>query len=266
MNLRPYLRVVKAHWVLILAAVVLCTGAAAAYAWTREDVYAAHTQMLVSTKTTTGLSPSQVYQGGLAAESRAEAYARVISSPQLAESAIEDLDLSKSKEEVQSAITASVVPGTSLIDVAVEDESAQIATGIADSLTVHFPEFVGTLESESPEASPVQVSVTSPPEVPTSPESPSKGLYLAGGAVIGLILGIAAAVLRELLDRRVRDDEAAEAIAGAPVLSHIPHDSGAKKRPLVVVEKTGSPESEAYRRLRTNLRVVTIDRDRRSVL
>jgi capsular exopolysaccharide synthesis family protein len=266
MNLKQYLRVVRAHWVIMLAGVVLGVGAAAAYAWTREPVYAAHAQLLVSTRTTTGLSPSQVYQGSLAAESRAASYARVVNSPTLAEAVIDDLDLSRSTAKVQSAITATVLSGTSLIDVKIEDESAQLATDIAEALTDHIPAYVSTLESGSPEASPVEVTVTSAPEVPTSPESPGKGVYLAGGAVVGLILGLAAAVLRELLDRRVRDDEVAEAIAGAPVLSHIPHDSGAKKRPLVVVENADSPEAEAYRRLRTNLRVVTIDRGRRSVL
>lgn len=266
MDLKQYLRVLRAHWVLIVAAVVVCTGAAAAYAWTREPVYAAHTQLFVSTKSTTGLSPSQVYQGGLAAQSRAESYARIVSSPPLAEAVIEDLGLPRRTEDIQSAITATVPLGTVLIDVKVEDESAQLAKDIADTLAAHFPAFVSTLESGSAEASPVEVSVTSPAVLPKSPESPSKGMYLAGGAVLGLILGVGAAVLRELLDRRIRDDESTEAIAGAPVLGQIPRDSGAKKRPLVVVADADSPEAEAYRRLRTNLRVVTIDRDRKSLL
>ena len=68
-----------------------------------------------------------------------------------------------------------------------------------------------------------------------------KGVYLAGGVLFGLILGVAAAVLRELLDTRVRDDGATEALAGAPVLAKIPRDSGAKRRPLVVVDDPDSP-------------------------
>jgi succinoglycan biosynthesis transport protein ExoP len=266
MDIKQYLRVLRAHWLLIIAVVLVCTGAAAAYAWTREPLYAAHTQLFVSTTLPTGLSPSQVYQGGLAAQSRAESYARIASSPPLAEAIIEDLDLSRSTQDVQSAITATVPTGTVLIDVKVEDESAERAKDMADALVAHFPAFVGTLESGSPEASPVEISITSPAVLPTSPESPRKGLYLAGGAVLGLILGLGAAVLRELLDRRIRDDDAAEAIAGAPVLGRIPHDRRAKKRPLVVVEDADSPEAEAYRRLRTNLRAVTIDRGRRSLL
>ena len=266
MEIKQYLRVLRAHWVIILLALVVCAGAAAAYAWTREPLYSAHTQLFVSTNSTTGLSPSQVYQGGLAAQSRAESYARIVSSPAVAEAVIDDLDLSRSATDIQSEISATVPTGTVLIDVTVEDKSAQLAKDIAEAVAAHFPAFIGTLESGSPEASPVDVTVTSPAELPTSPESPNKALYIAAGVVLGLILGIGLAILRELLDRRVRDDEGAEAIAEAPVLARILHDSRAKKRPLVVVDDPDSPQAEAYRRLRTNLRVVTTDRGRRTLL
>jgi len=267
MEIKQYVRVLRAHRVLIVAAVVVCTAAAGAYAWTREPLYAAHTQLFVSATSPSGLSPSQVYQGGLASQSRAESYARIVSSPPVAEAVVRELDLSKSTQDVQSAITATVPEETVLIDVTVKDKSPERAKEIAEAVAAEFPRFINTLESSpTPEGSPVEISVTSPAVLPTSPESPRKGLYLAVGALLGLILGVGAAVLRELLDRRIRDDEAAEAIAGAPVLGHVPHDSGAQSRPLVVVDDADSPEAEAYRRLRTNLRVVTIDCDRRSLL
>jgi succinoglycan biosynthesis transport protein ExoP len=267
MDIRQYVRALRAHWLLIVAAVVVCTAAAAAYAWTREPVYAAHAQLFVSEKAPSGTSPSELYEGSLASESRAESYARLVSSPRLAQAVVRELGLSQSPQDVQSAITTSVPDDTSLIEVEVEDESPQLAKEIADALAARFPEFVNTLESSpNREESLFDVSVTSPAVLPTSPESPPKGLYLGVGAALGLILGVGAAVLRELLDRRIRDDEAAEAIAGAPVLGHIPYDAGAETRPLAMVEDADSPQAESYRRLRTNLRVVTIDRDRRSVL
>jgi succinoglycan biosynthesis transport protein ExoP len=89
---------------------------------------------------------------------------------------------------------------------------------------------------------------------------------LGAGLIVGLILGVGAAILRELLDRRVRDDAEAEQVAGAPVLADIPYDSRAAERPLVVISDPDSPEAESYRRLRTNLRVPTLDRNQRSLL
>ena len=49
MELKQDVRALRAHWVLITVTVVLCTAVAAAYAWTRDPVYAATTQLFVST-------------------------------------------------------------------------------------------------------------------------------------------------------------------------------------------------------------------------
>jgi succinoglycan biosynthesis transport protein ExoP len=287
MEIKQYIRVLRAHWVLILTTVVICTAALGAYAWTREPVYAAHTQLFVSATAEPGLTPSEVYQGGLASQARAESYARIASSPPVAEAVIQELGLARTPESIQSAISATVPAETVLIDVTVRDESPELAKEIADAVAVEFPRFVETLESSpaaqgsppaaqgsppaaqgspAPARSPVEISVTSPAVLPTSPDSPPQGLYLAAGALLGLVLGVGGAGLRDLLDRRIRDEEGTEAIAGALVLARIPHDSGAKRRPLVVVEDANSPEAEAHRRLRTNLRVVTIDRGLRSLL
>ena len=268
MEIKQYVRVLRSRWVLIAVFVAVCVAAAGVYTWMRDPVYAAHTQLFVSAKSeTSGVSPSEVYQGGLASQSRADTYAQILSSPPVVEAVIRKLGLSRSTSSVQSAITATVPAGTVLIDVTVEDESPQRAKEISDALAVEFPRFVDTLErADGPEESPVEMTVTSPAVLPSSPDSPSTAFYLAAGALLGLILGIAAAVVREVLDTRVRDDEVAEAIAGARVLGHIPRDAGAVIRPLVVVDAPDSPEAEAYRRLRTNLRVVTIDRDRRSLV
>ena len=268
MDNKQILRVLLAHPVLIVVAVVVCTSVAAAYAWTREPLYAAQTQLFVSTRdNSTNQSPSDLYQGGLAAQSRVQSYAKIITGRSVAEAVVRKLGLSGGSEAVESAITATVPEDSVLIDVRVEDESPERARDIANAVAEVFPQFVDTLESsETPNRSGVDISVTSRAALPTSPFFPPKALYLAVGALLGFILGVGAAVLRELLDTRIRDDGAAEAIVGAPVLGRIPHDSSASKRPLVVVDDADSPKAEAYRRLRTNLRVVTLDSDRRSLL
>jgi len=273
---KRYVQIVRAHWVLILMTVLICTGAAAAYGWTRKDVYAAHTQLFVSTPVTPrNLTPSEVYQGGLASQARAESYARLVSSPALAEAVIDELNLQRSVQFVQSAISTSVPAGTVLVNVTAEDSSPREAREIANSVGRVLPKFVASLESTGSPSRPgagsnkrasVKVSVSSPAELPTSPEPPGKAVYIVVGVVLGLLLGIAGAVVREMFDRRIRDDASIEAVAGAPVLGSIPLDREASSRPLVVVEHSSSVEAEAYRRLRTNLRVLTMEHDLHSLL
>ena len=101
------------------------------------------------------------------------------------------------------------------------------------------------------------MSVTRPAELPTAPVSPRKVFYLMFGALFGFALGIGGAVLREALDTRVRDEDDVAAITGAPVLGTIAEDPDAKRRPLIVADDPGSVRAEAYRRLRTNLNVLS---------
>jgi polysaccharide biosynthesis transport protein len=263
MDLRQYFRLLHAHWAVIAASVVICTAAAAALAWTRTPIYTASTQLFVSTG---GASePGQAYQVGLFTQQRVRSYAQIVSSPPVTQAVIQELGLRERTPELQSRIRASVPTDTVLIDVTVKDGSPERARAIADALGKRFPGFVDDVETPpGGSVSPVKVTVTRPAQLPTDPVSPNKALYLGLGALLGLMLGIGAAVLREAFDKRIRDEDDAKAIVGAPVLGSIARDKHARNRPLVVVEDPSSVRAEAYRRLRTNLRVLSVDNDLKS--
>jgi succinoglycan biosynthesis transport protein ExoP len=266
MDLEQYVRVLRAHWLLILASIVVCVGAAAAFAWTRTPIYAARTQLFVATG---GASAdlSQTYQGGLFSQQRVLSYAQIVSSPPVVQAAMAQLGLRESVRKLQGKISASVPTDTVLINVTVKEQSPQRAKAIADAVGNQFATFVNRLESRPGEgSSPVKVSVTSQAQLPTEPVSPRKVFYLAFGALFGLALGIGGAVLREALDDRIRDEDDAAAIASAPVLGSIAEDPDAGRRPLIVVEDPFSVRAEAYRRLRTNIRVLSVDRGARSLV
>jgi receptor protein-tyrosine kinase len=269
-DIKKLLRVLRSRWWLILASVVVFAGGAAVYASTRETQYTADTQLFVSAAGTANASPAEVYDRGLASQALAASYTTLISNTPVANAVIKRLDLPESVQDVQSKITATTSTDSPLINVTVADTSAQRATDIAKALGAEFPRYVATLaaprSNADPSSAPVQVRVTSPPELPTSASSPSEGRYVAGGAVLGFAIGIGGAVMLALLDRRVRDDDAGGEISGAPVLARIPRDSRAKQRPLVSSADPESPEAEAYRRLRTNLQGAMIDRGGRSLL
>jgi succinoglycan biosynthesis transport protein ExoP len=256
MDLNQYARVLRAHVVLIVFSIVACTLAAGWLAWTRTPIYAAQAQLFVST----GGGPSdlsQTYQGGLFVSQRVQSYARIVSSPTVLRAVIGQLGLPESVPQLQAKIHADVPKDTVLIDVTAQDGSPRRAKEIADAVGENFAGFVNTLETPQGERrSPVKVTTTSPADVPTNPVSPKKALSLVLGGVLGLVLGIGGAVLREALNRRVRSEEHAAVVADAPVLGSILEDPHAASRPLVVVRDTGSVAAEAYRRLRTNLRVL----------
>jgi protein tyrosine kinase modulator len=59
-------------------------------------------------------------------------------------------------------------------------------------------------------------------QVPDRPYSPNRPLVIMGGIILGLLVGIGAALAREVVDDSVRNEREAERILGAPVLSGVP--------------------------------------------
>ena len=66
------------------------------------------------------------------------------------------------------------------------------------------------------------LSISQAAEVPTSPSGASPLVILVLAGFAGLALGAAAAVLLELLDRRIRDEDEALSILPLPVLARVP--------------------------------------------
>ena len=106
------------------------------------------------------------------------------------------------------------------------------------------------------------VQHASPPSSPSSPD-PKRNVEL--GIVLGLLLGFGLAVLLERIDRSVRTLEELEELYGLPVLARIPRSRLlAGRRDSQLGQQT--PEGEAFRVLRTNLRYFDVSRDLRSIL
>ena len=113
------------------------------------------------------------------------------------------------------------------------------------------------------------LTLVTPAEPPTSPSSPKPTEDGALGLAAGLILGLAAAFLRESLDDAVATKETAEEFGGATVLAAVPMVTSWKKRdrPLVVsLARPMAPAAEAYRSLRTSLQFARQERDLHTIL
>jgi succinoglycan biosynthesis transport protein ExoP len=251
MDLRQYARVLRAHWLLITVCILGSTVLAGIIAWNRAPTYAASTQLFVSNKLPADLS--ETYAGSLFSQQRVVSYAQLVSSAPVAEDVIEQLDLPYSVQKLQGEINATVPAGTVLINLTVNDGSPERAKAIADALASAFPAYIANLEAPQGGSNAVEISVTSRAQLPTEPIAPQKFVYLLLGLLLGLILGVGAAVLREALDRRIRTEGDAEAVAGVPLLGKLVKESRGRGPSPVVLTNPLSAPADAYRRVRTNL-------------
>ena len=97
--------------------------------------------------------------------------------------------------------------------------------------------------------------------LPSSPVSPRPVTNIGLGAILGLLIGLGAAWLRETLDTTIKSSAALEEITGAASLGTVFYDAGAAKQPLVTQLDTHAPRVESFRVLRTNLQYIDVDKD-----
>ena len=212
-------------------------------------------------------STSTAYQGGLFATQRVASYADLVNGRELAQRVIDELGLDVEAADLTKQITATVVPETVILEIAVQDPSPRRAQIIAKSASEQLKEFVNELETPPGKANaPIKATVVDSASLPESPVSPQPVRNLGLGVVLGLLLGLGLAVMRELLDTSVKSPEDVAELTETPVLGGILFDPQAPKRPLLTHLDSHSPRVEAFRILRTNLQFVDIDRDKKVVV
>lgn len=266
MELSDYIRILHKNWIIILILTLLGTAAAAAYSYTREPVYSSSTQLYVSVRSE-GAATGDLVQGTTFARQVVASYVQVVPTALVLQPVIDELDLDTTVSELGQSVSATAPLNTVNLIITATSTSAEEAAAIADATAASLTEAVqNTLERPGPDAadSAVQLTTVQPAVVTEKPISPNIPLNIALGTLVGLALGIGLAVLRSVLDTRVRTLHDIEQITDAPLLGGITHDPEAPKRPLIVHADPRSPRSESFRALRTNLQFLNVDSGPRS--
>jgi receptor protein-tyrosine kinase len=263
-RLNEIVAAVKSGWWLAALGLLLAGNVALGLSLAQTPLYVSSTQLFVSTTDST--TPSSVYQGSEFSQERTASYVQLLSGTRLAERVVDRLGLDVSPAQVRGAVSAEAVTGTVLINVQVVDTSPVRAQAIAAALGPEFSNVVAELETpDGADVSPVKVTVTEPPFVPTSPASPNTRRDVTYAAIAGLVVGAGVAIGRQALDRSVTDAEEAAGVAGAPVIGRILRDDTLHKQHLMA-RAPGNRAAEDYRQLRNNLEFLNVDRPPRVIM
>ena len=258
MDLRDYLRIFRKRWPIIVAFLLVGGAAAAAVAFRATPIYAAHTQLFVTTPSG-GDNTASLQQGNTFTQERVKSYAAIVSSPIVLNPVIASLHLTETPAQLGANVSASAPLNTVLINVTVHNTSPAQAKSIADAVSLSFTKVVATLETPANGGtSPIKVSVVKQAEIPGVPVSPNKKLDIALGILIGLALGVGVAVLRETLDTTIKNTSDLSAVTKASFLGGIIFDPDVPKRPLITHADPQSRRAESFRHLRTNLQFVDV--------
>lgn len=259
MDLKDYLRILRENWLPIVLITLLGLGLAAGATALTQPKYTASTQVFVAVGG--GDSATEILQGSSFSEKRVTSYVSLAKSPRVLQPVIDELGLDTTAEELAETVTANAPLQTVLINIGATHTDPERAAQIADATAESLIRTVG--EVETPEASGeplVDLSVVDEARIPDAPSSPRTLLNLALGLVIGAALGVAYALLKTILDTRIRRREDVERITDAPVLGVVAEDRTAEDEPLLTVDaSTWGPRAGSYRQLRTHLKFTNVD-------
>lgn len=264
-NLQDYLKLLRSRWVTVLVSIVVATLAAIAYTLFTTPLYQASTRLFIST--TAGSSLAETYQGNRFSQERVISYAELLMGETVAQRTIDKLGLDMDAAELQANVKASAKRDTVLINVRVNDPSPVRARDIANTLSDEFVAMVRELETPENGAVPdSRVVVEQRASIPVEPVVPKTSRNIAMGLGIGVVLGLALAVVRDVLDSTVKDRASVEEITDSGIIGSIPLDKERRKEPAILFDTDNSPIAEAFRKARTNLQFLAVDNPPRVIV
>ncbi|MCG7580090.1 polysaccharide biosynthesis tyrosine autokinase [Mycolicibacterium sp. OfavD-34-C] len=265
MNLLEFVKVLRLRWLTIFVTTILVVLIAVVISLLTTPMYQASTRLFVSTAA--GSTLSETYQGNRFSQERVASYTELLTGRTLAQRTIDKLGIQMSAEELGKNLSASSKLDTVLINVRVLDSSPVRARDIANTLSDEFVAMVRDLETPEDGSLPdSRVVVEQRASLPDEPVVPKTSRNIVLGLLVGLLLGVGLAVIRDLLDNTVKNKETLEAITSAGLVGTIPLDKDRKKQPAISFESDSSAIAEAFRKLRTNLQFLAVDNPPRVIV
>ncbi|WP_241726796.1 polysaccharide biosynthesis tyrosine autokinase [Dietzia sp. SLG310A2-38A2] len=260
--MRDLLSVLRARWIVIVAATLLGGLLALGLSLLTTPIYQSRVQFYVTVAA--GDSAAAAYQGSLGAQQRVQSYAVLVKSTDITQQVVNAAGANLTAGQVASKTAATADADTVLLDVAVTDSDPQRALELASGFGEVLPQAINRIETpDGGGPALAKLTVVNPPALPTDPVAPKTEQNVAIGIVLGVLSGIGIAVLIAALDRRVKSKEQLETITGKPVVGSIPfrknEDKAEGAEHIVPFREGHSPAAESFRRLRTNLQFLNVD-------
>lgn len=293
---REYLRPIRDRWWLILLLVTAVTGATYLYYRAQPSEYeATSTVLLRISDVDQALFGSGVFPSD---DRNTENQALLIETEPVARRAARAIDFDGDASALLGKVDAVPASGSDFIIVTATDGTASGAARLSNAfvdafITIqsarsrrHVQKAIESLEGqlaglptgpgsqderaaisaqleqlkgleELPAASAQQVEAATPPSEPSAPK-PLRNAAFA--FALSLMAALVLALLLDRLDRRLHDSDEIEDAFGYPLLAHVPKNP--KNGDLLLASRF----NEAFRGLRANLQLTSLDRPHRTLL
>lgn len=264
MHVRDQLELLRRRWLSagVTFLVVCCLGLG--YTALQQPTYSASTQLFVSVEGAT--SAQDLNQAGIYTQQIVKSYAQLATTPAVLTPVRERLSTPISQKDLASAVSADAPIDTVILKITVRLPTAKDAAQAANAVGQQLSDVVKTLTPARSGKDPVKITTVEAASVPLSPSEPSIPTNLLITLVAALVLAIAVAHVRELLDTRLQGEADVREVSGHPVLGGVEYDSEAKATPLVSARTSSARAADAFRSLRTHLEYLDYGKAPRQVV
>ncbi|MBN8634905.1 MAG: hypothetical protein J0M07_06240, partial [Anaerolineae bacterium] len=249
MAMSNYVRIARRWWWFVAIALILSSAAGYWISSQRPQLYEAEARLLVGSSIS---NPNPSLDDIRTATQLLETYAMLPTVRPFLETIINQLTLEESPSELQRSIDISTTPATQIMVIRVQDNNAErarvIANTITDLLLSQVP--ISTTEDLPPTN---RLTVLEPATTgsPVDQDVEMRTLFIGAS---GLLLSVFVIFLFETLDTRLREPEELEQALGVPVLIAMDKQGGAEKvHGVAVIDAPRSPAARSYHLLNAKL-------------
>ena len=197
---------------IIFIALVVGTIALLGSIFLIKPKYTSTTRIYVVSRTADSITNQDLQAGSYLVKD----YQEVITSNEVLSSVIDKEKLSLTPNELSSMISVTIPTDTRVISISVEDDNAQEATTIANTVREVAAEKIKAVTKVD------DVTTLEAAEVPKEPSSPNIKRNTLIGVIAGGVLAVISIIILEVLDDRVRRPEDIEDVLGLPLLGIVP--------------------------------------------
>ena len=197
---------------IIFIALVVGTIALLGSVFLIKPKYTSTTRIYVVSRTADSITNQDLQAGSYLVKD----YQEVITSNEVLSSVIDKEKLSLTPNELSSMISVTIPTDTRVISISVEDDNAQEATTIANTVREVAAKKIKAVTKVD------DVTTLEAAEVPKEPSSPNIKRNTLIGVIAGGVLAVISIIILEIFDDRVRRPEDIEDVLGLPLLGIVP--------------------------------------------
>jgi len=264
-EVRDYINILRRRWLSVLIVTLTALAGASLITLTMTPKYTATTRLFFAVAG--GESVSDLAQGSSFTAKQMTSYAEVATSPKVLDPVIRELALPTTSAHLAESVEATVPSDTVILEVAATSEDPQQAAKIANAVGAELARVAQALSPERQDGSDaVRATTLALAQVPDTGSSPSIPRNLGVGLVLGLLLGLGMAVLRQVLDTKIRSEQDVRTLTNSPILGVVAFDQEVPRHPVILRDEPLAAPSEAVRRLRTNLQFIDVANRPKSIV